>query len=289
MCGPGYHMAPAAYSQMSLNEGGTVVIMTKWDATEALRLIEAERVTTAQMVPANFIRILEADWEGLRPLEYPQDPPRRGPLPGPRQAPDHRRLSGRGHLGVLRRQRGHGLGHLARGVAGQTGQRGPALSRALGPHPGRGRGDELAPGEVGAIYISAFTGLRFGYHNDPEKTDQAWRDDYFTVGDLGWLDEDGYLFLADRRTDLILSGGVNIYPGRGGDGPGGGPRRGRRGRLRAARRAHGPEGARRGRAPPGARRDAEALLARLATAWPTTSDRGPSSSSMCCRGKRTAK
>ena len=73
-------------------------------------------------------------------------------------------------------------------------------------------GAELPPGEVGAIYISSFPGHRFGYHNDADKTDQAWRDDYFTVGDMGWLDEDGYLFLADRRTDLILSGGVNVYP-----------------------------------------------------------------------------
>ena len=62
MCGPGYHTAPSAYGQMSLVEGGTVVIMPKFDATECLRLIEEERVTTTQMVPAHFIRILEADW-----------------------------------------------------------------------------------------------------------------------------------------------------------------------------------------------------------------------------------
>jgi long-chain acyl-CoA synthetase len=65
---------------------------------------------------------------------------------------------------------------------------------------------------VGQIYISAFSGREFEYHNAPEKTRSAWREGFFTVGDLGWLDEDGYLFLADRRTDLVLSGGVNIYP-----------------------------------------------------------------------------
>jgi long-chain acyl-CoA synthetase len=91
---------------------------------------------------------------------------------------------------------------------GSVGRPFPGLSvRILDDH-----GAELPPGQVGAIYISSFAGLRFGYHNDAEKTDQAWRDDYFTVGDLGSLDEDGYLFLADRRTELILSGGVNVYP-----------------------------------------------------------------------------
>ncbi|HTZ08871.1 MAG TPA: acyl-CoA synthetase, partial [Acidimicrobiales bacterium] len=86
------------------------------------------------------------------------------------------------------------------------------------PFPGvevtiRGPGGEaLAPGEVGTIFISAYAGQRFRYHNAPEKTDQAWSGGSFTVGDMGWLDTDGYLFLADRRTDLIISGGVNVYP-----------------------------------------------------------------------------
>jgi len=73
-------------------------------------------------------------------------------------------------------------------------------------------GTPLPAGEVGALYISSFAGQRFEYHNAPDKTAAAWSGDYFTVGDLGWVDEDGYVFLADRRTDLILSGGVNVYP-----------------------------------------------------------------------------
>ena len=73
-------------------------------------------------------------------------------------------------------------------------------------------GADLPPGEVGSVYVSAFAGQRFRYHNAPDKTESAWQGDYFTVGDMGWLDEDGYLFLADRRTDLIISGGVNVYP-----------------------------------------------------------------------------
>jgi long-chain acyl-CoA synthetase len=73
-------------------------------------------------------------------------------------------------------------------------------------------GSVLGPGEVGTIYVSSFATHRFRYHNAEEKTAEAWQDDFFTVGDMGYLDADGYLYIADRRVDLILSGGVNIYP-----------------------------------------------------------------------------
>jgi long-chain acyl-CoA synthetase len=211
MCGPGYHMAPAAYSQMSLNEGGTVVIMTKWDATDALRLIETERVTTAQMVPANFIRILEADWASFDRSSVRKILHAAAPCP----VPVKRRIIDVFPAGAIWEYYGASEG-MASVISpeewltkpGSVGRPFPGLDVRIFDDDG----EPLAPGEVGAIYISSFAGQRFGYHNDPDKTSGAWRDDYFTVGDLGWLDEDGYLFLADRRTDLILSGGVNIYP-----------------------------------------------------------------------------
>jgi acyl-CoA synthetase (AMP-forming)/AMP-acid ligase II len=72
-------------------------------------------------------------------------------------------------------------------------------------------GAELPAGEVGTIYFEG--GGAFEYHNDPDKTAQAYNDrGWSTLGDLGRVDEEGYLYLADRRTDLIISGGVNIYP-----------------------------------------------------------------------------
>jgi long-chain acyl-CoA synthetase len=73
-------------------------------------------------------------------------------------------------------------------------------------------GREVPPGEVGTIYLSALGSGKFSYRNAPEKTAGAFRGDFFTVGDMGWLDADGYLFIADRRTDMVISGGVNIYP-----------------------------------------------------------------------------
>ena len=140
MCGPGYHMAPAAYSQMSLTEGGTVVIMRQ---LRRHRGAASHRVRTGDHGPDGpgpFHPHPGGRLGRLRPLEHAQDPARRRPLSGAGQAPHHRRLPGRGRLGVLRRLRGHGLGHLARGVAVQTGQRRSALSRSERPHPRRRRG-----------------------------------------------------------------------------------------------------------------------------------------------------
>jgi long-chain acyl-CoA synthetase len=71
--------------------------------------------------------------------------------------------------------------------------------------------NRLAPGEAGTVWIR-MGGHAFRYHRDEEKTRRSWRDGFFTVGDAGYLDEDGYLYLCDRKSDMIISGGVNIYP-----------------------------------------------------------------------------
>jgi long-chain acyl-CoA synthetase len=73
-------------------------------------------------------------------------------------------------------------------------------------------GRELPPGEVGLVYVTPMGGVRFSYAGAPEKSEQMWQGELYTVGDMGYLDEDGYLFLTDRQQDLIISGGANIYP-----------------------------------------------------------------------------
>ena len=73
-------------------------------------------------------------------------------------------------------------------------------------------GNQLPTGETGIIYVRPPGGARFHYHDDPAKTDDAWRADAFTVGDVGYLDADGYLYLTDRAVDMVIRGGVNIYP-----------------------------------------------------------------------------
>jgi long-chain acyl-CoA synthetase len=72
-------------------------------------------------------------------------------------------------------------------------------------------GDECRPGEPGLVYLSQAY-WEFEYHNDPEKTQAGRRGELYTVGDIGYVDEEGYLFLCDRQADVIVSGGVNIYP-----------------------------------------------------------------------------
>ena len=73
-------------------------------------------------------------------------------------------------------------------------------------------GTELPPAEVGLVFLKALSATRFDYYGDADKTAGAFRGDYFTLGDMGYMDEDGYLYLTDRTADLIISGGVNIYP-----------------------------------------------------------------------------
>ena len=211
LCGPAYHTAPGNYAVMHLNEGATVVVMERFTAEECLALIERERVTTSHMVPANFVRILEADWSAYDRSSVRKILHAAAPCP----VAVKRRIMDVFPPGAIWEYFGMSEGFgttispdewLAK--PGSVGRPFPGLSiRIVGED-----GSVLGPGEVGTIYVSSFPTHRFRYHTAEEKTAEAWQDEYFTVGDMGYLDEDGYLFIADRRVDLVLSGGVNIYP-----------------------------------------------------------------------------
>ncbi|HZQ86644.1 MAG TPA: AMP-binding protein [Acidimicrobiales bacterium] len=214
LCGPAYHAGPGGYAFSTLYNGGDVVVMPSWDAREFLRLVDEEHVTTSFMTPAHFIRILEVpedervkfDLSSLRLIIH-------GGAPCP--VPVKERI-----IDVLAPGEVHELYGASEGGATRiTPDEWRAHPGSVGtPWPGTeilivGEDGELLPaGQDGVVYIRPPGGLRFEYHNDAQKTDDAWRDDAFTVGDIGHLDADGYLYITDRVSDMVLWGGVNVYP-----------------------------------------------------------------------------
>ncbi|MGA8369382.1 MAG: AMP-binding protein [Acidimicrobiales bacterium] len=211
LCGPAYHTAPGNYALSHLLEGARVVIMPRFDADLCLSLIETERVTTSHMVPANFVRLLEVDWSSYDRTSVRKILHAAAPCP----VAVKRNVMEMFPPGSVWEYFGMSEGFVSlispEQWLAKPGSVGPPMA-GISIKILDGEGAELPPGEVGSIYVSALSGFRFEYHNAADKTAATWRDDFFTVGDLGWLDEDGFLFIADRRVDLIISGGVNIYP-----------------------------------------------------------------------------
>lgn len=211
LCGPAYHTAPGNYAVMHLNEGAPVVVMERFGAEECLALIERERVTTSHMVPANFVRLLEVDWQAFDRSSVRKILHAAAPCP----VAVKRRIMEVFPEGSIWEYFGMSEGFATTispeewlAKPGSVGRPFPGVCVQIMSEDG----EVLGPGQVGTIYVSSLPGHRFSYYKAPEKTAEAWREGFFTVGDMGHLDEDGYLFLADRRVDLILSGGVNIYP-----------------------------------------------------------------------------
>jgi long-chain acyl-CoA synthetase len=194
--------------------GATSVILPAWDAREWLRIVERHRVTLSFMTPAHFIRILEIpqeerarfDLSSLRLVVHGGAP---CPVPVKRRIID---AFGSTDVWEL-------YGASEGGATRISPQEWLARPGSVGvPWPGvevrilDAEGHPLAPGETGLIYIAPPGGARFHYHDDADKTAQAWRDGAFTVGDIGYLDDDGYLYLTDRASDMVIRRGVNIYP-----------------------------------------------------------------------------
>jgi long-chain acyl-CoA synthetase len=212
--GPAYHTMPSAAAGQHLFVGATVVLMRRFDAEACLRLVATERVTTLVMVPAHFVRLLALpaatraayDLAAVRKVLHAA-----APCP-PEVKRAVMRLFPPGAVWEFYGAT-EGPGTLIGPdewlrKPGSVGRAWPGVTvRVLDD-----AGDDVPPGTVGTVYLSSLGGRRFAYHEADEKTAAAFRGDFFTVGDLGWLDADGYLFLADRRADLIISGGVNIYP-----------------------------------------------------------------------------
>ncbi len=210
--GPLYHAAPLAWSIGTIRNGGTVVVMERFDAATALSLIERYRVTEGQFVPTMFVRM----------LRLPQAEREKYDLSSLRLA-----VHAAAPIAVeVKREMIDWLGPvLAEYYAGSEANgicvigssdwlaHPGSVGRPLGVevHICDSGGAELPAGEIGTVWFSG--GSPFKYHNDPGKTASAFNPaGWSTLGDMGYLDDEGYLYLADRRTDLIVSGGVNIYP-----------------------------------------------------------------------------
>ena len=209
---PLYHAAPLAWSTAAHRVGATVVVMERFDPVQALALIEQHRVTHAQFVPTMFVRMLKLpdaerhryDHSSLRAVVHAAAP---CPVEVKRQMIDwwgpivNEYYSATEGLGATFITAPEWLAH-----PGSVGR--PIVGTA---HILDDEGGELAPGEIGTIWFEG--GLPFEYHNDPEKTASTLNENgWTTVGDVGYLDDDGYLYLTDRKTFMIISGGVNIYP-----------------------------------------------------------------------------
>jgi acyl-CoA synthetase (AMP-forming)/AMP-acid ligase II len=209
---PLYHAAPLVWSLAVHRLGGTVIVMDRFDAVETLADIEKYRVTHAQFVPTHFIRM----------LKLPEDERRRHDLsslcmavhaaaPCPVEV-KRAMLDWWGPIIYEYYAGSESNGYCSASPEEWLEHPGTAGRSILGSvHAVREDGQEAAVGEVGQLWFDG--GAVFEYHNDPDKTAEAFNTQgWSTLGDVGYLDEDGFVYLTDRTSHMIISGGVNIYP-----------------------------------------------------------------------------
>lgn len=209
---PLYHTAVLNFATNHLHLGHTVVLMDKWTPEGMLERIEKYRVTNTHMVPTMFTRLLKlpeevrkkADVSSLKHVIH-------GAAPCPVDV-KHRMLDWWGPCVFEYYAASEGGGTLATPEQwlkkpGTVGAPWPISTiRILDDSR-----QPLPAGEIGTVWIR-MGDHKFEYHKDEKKTADAWSEGFFTVGDAGYLDPDGYLFLCDRKADMIIAGGVNIYP-----------------------------------------------------------------------------
>ncbi|MGI8794865.1 MAG: AMP-binding protein [Acidimicrobiales bacterium] len=211
---PMYHAAPLRFTMAIQRIGGTSVIMEHFDPVEFLKTIEEHKVTHTQVVPTMFVRLLKLDpgertkydTSSLQTCIHAAAP---CPIPVKEQMIDwwgpviHEYYAGTEGNGFCACNSEEWMAH--KGTVGK-----PLVGQL---HVCDEEGEELPIGTAGTIYFEG--GATFVYHNDPEKTkgsrdpkDRGWT----TLGDVGYVDDDGFLYLTDRKAYMIISGGVNIYP-----------------------------------------------------------------------------
>jgi long-chain acyl-CoA synthetase len=212
--GPLYHSAPNAYGLYAVRMGGLAVLQPRFDAEELLHLIEQYRITHLHMVPTMFVRLLRLPEEvkqkyDLSSLEWVIHGAAPCPVDVKRAmidwwGPIIYEYYGATETGVATF---HTSDEALR-KPGTVGRPRPGSTVRIYDTDGR----ILPPGEVGEIYLWLEGFPDFTYHGLDDKRREVGRDGLVTLGDVGYLDEDGYLFICDRARDMVISGGVNIYP-----------------------------------------------------------------------------
>jgi long-chain acyl-CoA synthetase len=210
---PLYHTAVLRFGSASLHLGHTIVLMDKWLPEDMLRLIQEQRVTTSHMVPTQFHRLLalpedvraKYDVASLRHMIH-------AAAPCPIDV-KQKMIAWWGNAVDEYYAASEGGGTIVTAEEwlqkpGTVGKPWPISEIAIFDDQGN-RIEE--PGVIGTVYM-AMQSATFEYHGDKEKTQNNRIGAFFTVGDVGFLDEDGFLFLRDRKIDMIISGGANIYP-----------------------------------------------------------------------------
>jgi len=213
--GPAYHAAPLAIDVLlTMVSGGELILMDRFEPEYALELIDRHRVTHCHMVATMFHRLLQLDQQvkdrydisSLKLIVH-----------GAAPCPVHVKKAMINWVGPILLEyyaATEGGGGFLIGSEewlkkpGSVGCPGPEFDNKILDDEGH----EVAQGEVGTIFMRAPEVGRFNYYKDENKTFSSYRGDYFTLGDMGYFDEDGYLFLTGRTAELIISGGVNIYP-----------------------------------------------------------------------------
>jgi long-chain acyl-CoA synthetase len=212
--GPLYHTAPNGYGLIAAREGGLAILQPRFDAEQLLELIERYRITHLHMVPTMFVRLLRLP-EAVRrrydlsSLEWVAH----GAAPCSVEVklamidwwgPIITEYYGGTETGVV-------TFHTAEEALHKPGTVGRPFSGATVRIYGDD-GWELSPCQIGEVYVWLHGMPDFTYHGLPQKRREIERDGLVSVGDLGYLDQDGYLFLCDRKHHMVISGGVNIYP-----------------------------------------------------------------------------
>lgn len=211
---PLYHAAPLRWSMTVQRLGGTVIVMEHFDAEEALRLIETYKATHSQWVPTMFVRMLKMpeevrakyDVSSMKVAIHAAAP---CPIPVKEQM-----IAWWGPVIYEYYAGSEGNGFTALNSEEWLAHKG-SVGKPLNAiaHICDEEGNEVPVGEAGTIYFESDS--EFEYHNDPKKTQEARHPKHptwSTLGDIGRVDEDGYLYLTDRKAFMIISGGVNIYP-----------------------------------------------------------------------------